>query len=93
MTRRIQLSDSFARLVVEAEARDFTDVQDLAEVVTKDELIRLAQAQDDGFDLRAFADMIGTVSRFTDDDLCLSRPDADRLRRFFHAWRQEISDG
>jgi hypothetical protein len=44
-------------------------------------------------DLRVFADMIGTIGRFTDDDLRLSRPDADGLRHFFHTWRQEILAG
>jgi hypothetical protein len=138
VTRRVQLSDSFARLVLEvdgealvvdlgvdsppdepptltelgptltahdlaarktlalfgrAEARDFTDVHDLTNVFTKNELIRLARAQDDGFDLQVFADMIGTIGRFTDDDLHLPRPDADRLRHFFHTWRREIVAG
>jgi len=137
-TRRVQLTDSFARLVVEAdsealivdlgvdsppdepptltelgptlsahdlaarktlalfgraEARDFTDVHDLANVFTKAELVHLAQTQDGGFDLQVFADMIGTISRFTDDDLGLPHPAADRLRHFFHNWRQEITGG
>jgi hypothetical protein len=137
-TRRVQLTGSFARLVVEAgsealivdlgvdsppdepptltelgptlsahdlaarktlalfgraEARDFTDVHDLANVFTKEELAHLAQTQDGGFDLQVFADMIGTISRFTDDDLGLPRPAADRLRHFFHTWRQEITGG
>lgn len=76
-----------------AEARDFTDVYDLANVFTKDELVRLASAQDDGFDLVVLADMIGTVHRFTDDDLRLPSLDAKRVRDFFDAWRGEILAG
>jgi hypothetical protein len=76
-----------------AEARDFTDVYDLANVFTKEELLHLAQAQDDGFDIRVFADMIGTIGRFTDGDLGLPGPAAERLRRFFRTWCQEIAGG
>ncbi len=137
-SRRIHVSDTFARLVVEtdgealvvdigldsppdrpptmtelgptlaahdlaarktlalfgrAEARDFTDVYALARHFSKEQLLRWAAAQDGGFDLRVFADMLGTIRRFTDEDLLLARPDADRLRVFFAVWREEILAG
>ncbi|MEX5713388.1 helix-turn-helix transcriptional regulator [Parafrankia sp. FMc6] len=76
-------------VVVDNRGRPFT----LANVFAKEELVRLAQTQDDGFDLRVFADMIGTIARFTDDDLGLPRPAVDRLRHFFSVWRQEITGG
>lgn len=76
-----------------AEARDFTDVRDLADVYPKDELLRLARAQDAGFDLGVFADMIGTAGRYSDDELNLSTHDAAQLRRFFRDWREELQNG
>jgi hypothetical protein len=76
-----------------AEARDFTDVYALARHFGKERLMRWAAAQDGGFDLRVFADMVGTIRRFTDEDLLLAAPDADRLRTFFAAWREEILAG
>jgi hypothetical protein len=132
--RRIHVSDTFARLVVEtdgeslvvdsppdrsptmtelgptlaahdlagrrtpalfgrAEARDFTDVYAPARHFSKEQLLLWAGAADGGFDLRVFADMIGTIRRFTDEDLHLASPDADRVRTFFAAWREEILTG
>ncbi len=76
-----------------AEARDFTDVYALARHFGKEQLLRWAGAQDSGFDLRVFADMIGTMRRFTDEDLLLAHPDADRVRTFFATWREEILAG
>ncbi|MCK9928277.1 transposase family protein [Frankia sp. Mgl5] len=76
-----------------AEARDFTDVHDLAKVLAREELVGLARTQDDGFDPQVFVDMIGTIGRFIDDDLGLRGPAADRLRQFFSACRQEITGG
>ncbi len=76
-----------------AEARDFTDVRNLADVYLKDELLRLARAQDTGFDLGVFADMIGTVGRYSDRELSLSAHDVAELRRFFRDWREELQNG
>jgi len=75
-----------------AEARDFADVRDLADVYPKDELLLLARAQDGGFDLGVFADMIGTATRYSDDELSLSTHDAAQLRRFFRDWREELQN-
>jgi hypothetical protein len=58
----------------------------------KDELLRLARAQDTGFDLGVFADMIGTASRYSDGELSLSAHDAAQLRRFFQDWRGELQN-
>jgi hypothetical protein len=77
-----------------AEARDFTDVYALARRFGKEQLLSWAAAQDGGFDLQVFADMIGTIHRFTDEDLLPAHPDAARVRTFFATWREEIlADG
>jgi hypothetical protein len=52
-----------------AEARDFADVYTLAQRYTKPLLLARAAEIDGGFDLTIFADMLDTLSRFTDVDI------------------------
>jgi hypothetical protein len=73
-----------------AEARDFADVYVLAQRFGKDVLIEQAQALDAGFDLTVLAQMIGTLSRFDDNEIPLDLGDVPRARVFFTGWVDEL---
>jgi hypothetical protein len=69
-----------------AEARDFVDVYTLAQRYTKPLLLARAAGIDGGFDLTIFADMLDTLSRFTDADIPVSPDEVSILREFFTQW-------
>ncbi len=69
-----------------AEARDFADVYVLAQRFGKNALIEQAQALDAGFDLDVLAQMIGTLNRFDDHEIPLSREKLPIARAFFASW-------
>lgn len=73
-----------------AEARDFVDVYVLARRFSKPVLLTHAAAVDGGFDQLVLADMIDTLSRFTDTDLPIAQTDTADLRRFFAEWATEL---
>lgn len=73
-----------------AEARDFADVYVLAQRFGTDALIEWAQALDPGFDLDVLGQMIGTLSRFDDNEIPLSREDLPLVRAFFTSWSSEL---
>jgi Nucleotidyl transferase AbiEii toxin, Type IV TA system len=73
-----------------AEARDFADVYILAQRYTKPLLLTRATEIDGGFDLTIFADMLNTLSRFTDADIPVNPAEIDRLREFFAEWATEL---
>ena len=73
-----------------AEARDFADVYVLAQRFGKGALIEQAQALDAGFDLDVLAQMMGTLSRFDDHEIPLSREELPLLRVFFASWVSEL---
>ena len=66
-----------------AEARDFADVYTLAQRYTKLRLLARAAGIEGGFDLTIFADMLDTLSRFTDADIPVSPDEVSILREFF----------
>lgn len=73
-----------------AEARDFVDVYALVSRFSKPVLVTHAAAVDGGFDHLVLADMIDTLSRFTDTELPVAQTDIAELRRFFAEWATEL---
>lgn len=75
-----------------AEARDFADVNALAKRFSKDELLEQAGLVDRGFDRLIFAQMVSTLSRFTDTDLPVPAAEIADLRNFFARWAVELTE-
>lgn len=73
-----------------AEARDFTDVYVLAQRYPKALLLVRAAEVDRGFDLQVFSDMLGTLSRFSDEELPIDAGQVTALHRFFAEWTAEL---
>lgn len=73
-----------------AEARDFADVYILVQRYTKPLLLARAAEVDGGFDLAIFADMLDTLSRFTDAEIPVSSAEVGILREFFTQWATEL---
>jgi hypothetical protein len=73
-----------------AEARDFADVYILAQRYTPELLIRQAADIDPGFDSAVLATMIGTLARFTDDEIPIATHLITDLREFFHRWQAQL---
>ncbi|MGH3982168.1 MAG: nucleotidyl transferase AbiEii/AbiGii toxin family protein [Pseudonocardiaceae bacterium] len=73
-----------------AEARDFADVYILAQRYTKLLLLTRAAEVDGGFDLAIFADMLDTLSRFTDAEIPVSPAEVNLLREFYTQWAAEL---
>lgn len=73
-----------------AEARDFADVYVLAQRFGKKALLEGAATLDAGFDRVVLAQMMGTLGRFTDDEVPLSPADRDVARAFFHTWADDL---
>jgi hypothetical protein len=73
-----------------AEARDFTDVYVLAQRYPKALLLARAAEVDRGFDLDLFSDMLGTLSRFSDEELPIDARHVHALHGFFTEWAAEL---
>lgn len=73
-----------------AEARDFTDAHALLRSYTQTELLTMAAQIDPGFDPLVLAQMMRTISRYSDPQLTIAGDDPDGLRREFHAWADEL---
>jgi len=73
-----------------AEARDFTDVYVLAQRYPKALLLARAAEVDIGFDLHVFSDMLGRLSRFSDEELPIDAGQVEALHRFFIEWAAEL---
>jgi hypothetical protein len=73
-----------------AEARDFADVYVLAQRWPTAALMEQAQALDPGFDPKVLAQMLATLSRFTDDDIPLEAGQAAAARVYFTTWADEL---
>jgi hypothetical protein len=91
------LEELAARKVValfdRAEARDFADVFALAQRYSKDLLIHRAAEIDAGFDPVILSTMLGSLSRFRDDEIPIDAVRLDELRSFFEQWREELRAG
>jgi Nucleotidyl transferase AbiEii toxin, Type IV TA system len=75
-----------------AEARDFSDVFQLARRYGRKRLLRWAAAEDAGFDTEIFAEMLGSIDRLSDDDLRIGAVDVADLRAYFHDWIGELAE-
>jgi hypothetical protein len=73
-----------------AEARDFADVYVLAQRFGRNVLVGQAEEMDAGFDLAVLAQMLGTMSRFADDEIPLTPTQVPAARKFFNAWTSEL---
>jgi hypothetical protein len=73
-----------------AEARDFADVYVLAQRFDKNALLQQAQSLDAGFDPHVLAQMMGTLGRFTDDEIPLAASAVLLAKVFFSAWAEEL---
>lgn len=75
-----------------AAARDFVDVHVLAARFSLEHLVDMAAQLDHGFDQGVLVEMLGTVDRFTDEDLAELGADPTALRAFVDRWRSELAD-
>lgn len=76
-----------------AEARDFADVYELAHRFSKATLLERAAEIDAGFDRSVLAQMLLTLTRFTDDELPVPAAKGRELRDFFAEWTRELHAG
>jgi hypothetical protein len=74
-----------------AEARDFTDVYDLARRFGRDQLLDWATEDDPGFDNQIFASMLTSIERFSDADLPVQARHTSQLRAYFRDWAAELA--
>jgi len=74
-----------------AEARDFTDVYDLARRFGRDQLLDWAVEDDPGFDHHIFASMLTGIERLSDEDLPVQAGHASELRIYFRDWAAELA--
>ncbi|PRZ40842.1 nucleotidyltransferase AbiEii toxin of type IV toxin-antitoxin system [Antricoccus suffuscus] len=75
-----------------AEARDFADAYVLAQRFGKDLLLGQAAELDAGFDRGVLGQMLGTIGRFTDDEIPLPGADVSAARAYFAAWASELQE-
>lgn len=75
-----------------AEARDFADVLELSGHFTKDDLLQQAAQVDPGFDQRIFAQMLRSLTRFSDQDMPTPETRIPALRDFFATWAKELEE-
>lgn len=73
-----------------AEPRDFVDVYVLAQRFTKVQLLEWASAADRGFSNAAFASMLETHVRLSDDDVPAIGVPVVTIREFFDKWAGEL---
>ncbi|GIG65385.1 nucleotidyl transferase AbiEii/AbiGii toxin family protein [Phytomonospora endophytica] len=73
-----------------AEARDFTDVHQLAERFGREILLARAAEIDNGFDRHVLASMMRTLDRFTDAELPVDGISPTELRTYFSDWAREL---
>ncbi len=73
-----------------AEARDFADVFELAQRVSKDDLLEQAAQVDLGFDRPIFAQMLRSLARFRDQDLPMPEARIPAMREFFATWAEQL---
>jgi hypothetical protein len=74
-----------------AEARDFTDVYDLARRFGRDQLLDWAAEDDPGFDKQIFANMLTSIERLGDEDLPVQARHTLELRAYFQDWAAELA--
>jgi hypothetical protein len=76
-----------------AEARDFSDVYELAARYGTGRLLELAAAEDAGFDIGVLATMLDSLSRFTDQEIPVpADTDVRAIREFFRRWSEQLRE-
>jgi hypothetical protein len=75
-----------------AEARDFADALELSVHFTKGDLLQQAALVDPGFDQTTFAQMLRSLTRFSDQDLPTPETRIPALREFFATWARELEE-
>lgn len=73
-----------------AEPRDFCDVADLLDHMSREELVAMAQRLDPGCTNEALAEMMQTISRLADDELELGARSAHEIRELFEGWVDQL---
>jgi hypothetical protein len=79
-----------AALFSRAEARDFTDVFELARQFDRQLILDRATEVDLGIEPGTLATMMRTLSRFTDDELPIEVSRVAAMREFFRSWADEL---
>jgi hypothetical protein len=79
-----------AALFSRAEARDFTDVFELARRFDRRLILDRATEVDLGIEPGMLATMMRTLSRFTDDELPAEVSRVAAMREFFRSWAEEL---
>jgi hypothetical protein len=79
-----------AALFSRAEARDFTDVFELARRFDRRLVLDRATEVDLGIEPGILATMMRTLSRFTDDELPIASSQVGTVREFFRSWAEEL---
>lgn len=74
-----------------AEARDFADVYRLAQHWNTATLMEQAHALDPGLDPDVLAQMLATMSRFTDSEIPLPQHEVPTAREFFATWTNQLN--
>ena len=73
-----------------AEARDFVDVFVLCEKFGKDLILARAAEIEGSIEWSSLAEMMGAISRFSDEDLPIEQGRVLQLREFFERWASEL---
>jgi hypothetical protein len=71
-----------------AEARDFADVYQLRHAFDREALVARAAALDLGFTTALLRQNLGTLGRFTDDEIPIEAQEIASLRAYFQAWAE-----
>ena len=79
-----------AALFGRAEARDFTDVFELARQFDRRLILVRATEVDLGIEPGILATMMRTLSRFADDELPIEESRVAAVREFFRSWAEEL---
>ena len=79
-----------AALFSRAEARDFTDVFELARQFDRRLILDRATEVDLGIEPEILATMMRTLSRFADDELPVEESRVAAVREFFRSWAEEL---
>lgn len=83
-------ADKLLALFGRAEARDFVDVHALAQRLSVDAMLGLAQEKDAGFDVYVLATMLDSLDRHQRDEFDVGDDEFERLRRFYRELRASL---
>lgn len=75
-----------------AEPRDFADILEFLGRFTKDDLLQQAAQVDPGLDQRTLAQMLRSLTRFSDQDPPTPETRIPALRDFFATWAKDLEE-